>query len=96
MKAMLVNAALVLLGLAPWVISRGTDLYAARLGCTLDSSVVHPCLHGGANIGHALYAWGMAWVYLIVTVPLSMTLLVVYNIFRRRRAPQVRPTGAAG
>lgn len=46
---------------------------------------VHPCPFREADIGSALYAGGMAWVYSIVSIPLSLTLAVVYNIWRVTR-----------
>jgi hypothetical protein len=85
MKAFLVNFAISLLGLAPTAVSFGARLLASHLGCTLDDTTIHPCAFQGADIGRELYAGGMAWMASIVTVPLALTLIVVYNIFRRAR-----------
>jgi len=85
MQAFLVNFALALLGLAPAVVSIGARMLASHLGCMLDDSTIHACAFQGADIGHELYAGGMAWMASIVTVPLALTLIVVYNIIRRAR-----------
>jgi hypothetical protein len=84
-RTILVNAAIALLGVAPALISLAVRKAAANLGCQLDDSIIHPCLSGGGDIGRSLHAWGMAWVFLIVTVPLSLTAAAVYNIVRPSR-----------
>jgi len=85
MKAFLVNFVLVLLGLAPSLVSFGARMLASHLGCALDDSAIHPCAYQGSDIGRELYTGGMAWMASIVTVPLALTLIVVYNIIRRAR-----------
>jgi hypothetical protein len=85
LQTILVNLAIAAFGLAPVAISLGTGVFASEVGCELGEGSVHRCLFRGEDIGHTLYVLGMAWVYLLVTLPLSLTLAVVYNIFNRRR-----------
>ena len=85
LKTSLVNLAIAILGIAPIVISVGTSAFASHLGCPVTEGSVHPCAFRGTDIGGELYAGGMAWVYSMVTVPLSLTLAVVYNIWRLTR-----------
>jgi hypothetical protein len=84
-KTSLVNLAIAILGIAPIAISLATSAFASHLGCEVSQGSVHPCLFREADIGGALYAGRMAWVYSIVTIPLSLTLAVVYNIWRLTR-----------
>jgi hypothetical protein len=84
-KTALVNLAIAILGIAPLAISLGTSAFASHLGCEVSEGSVHPCSFRDADIGGALYAGGMAWVYSMVTIPLSLTLAVVYNIWRLTR-----------
>lgn len=83
-KTVVVNLAIAALGLAPVAISLGTGMFASQVGCELGKGAVHPCLFRGEDIGPALYVLGMAWVFILVTLPLSLTLAFVYNIFNRR------------
>jgi hypothetical protein len=84
-KTVFVNLAIATLGLAPVAISLGTRVFASQVGCEPGTGSVHPCLFRGDDIGPALYVLGMAWVFILVTLPLSLTLAFVYNIFNRRR-----------
>jgi hypothetical protein len=91
-RTVVVNLVIATFGLAPVAISLGTGMFASRVGCELGEGSVHRCLFKGEDIGHTLYVMGMAWVYMLVTLPLSLTLGVVYNIFNRR-APRPADAG---
>ncbi len=84
LQTILVNLAIAAFGLSPVVLSLATRAYASHVGCELGDAV-HPCLLDGEDIGRRLHALGMAWAAILFTLPLSLTIAVVYNIFNRQR-----------
>jgi hypothetical protein len=96
-RVRLVSVAIaIVVGLSPIAISLGAGYFAAFLGCELDEGNPHRCMFRGRNIGESLYAWGMAGLYCIVTVPVSAALIVVYNLVMRARIMPPADFGQSG
>ena len=59
-------------------------------GCQLDEGSVHPCIIFGIDFGGVLYALGMGFWLIFLTLPtgLIMLALLAFDAARRKRIPK--------
>jgi hypothetical protein len=83
---------IVLVGVLPLL----TTLFAVGIaeanGCTINESVLTPCIIGGTDWGYWLQFGGISALYLLLTFPVAFVLFVIWlivllihrGVFRRR------------
>jgi hypothetical protein len=92
-KLFRILAALILLVcLAPGLMTVWAGWMANRHGCTLHEGFTNPCIVGGQDIGGTLYTFGMMGWFMIATLPIAAAVLVAWiaveliRLARRRHA----------
>jgi hypothetical protein len=73
----LVALLIILVALAPMLVSMGAGLYAEHHGCILHEGAISPCVVGNVDVGKTLYSLGMLGWLGIVTLPIGAVALLV-------------------
>ena len=87
-------ALILLVGVLPLFTTLFAVGVAEANGCTINESVLTPCLIGGTDWGYWLQAGGISVFYILLTLPLAFVLFVIWlvvllihrGVFRRRVA----------
>jgi hypothetical protein len=71
-------AAIILVGISPFLVSGIAGSIASANGCELHEGFANPCVIGGVDYGDDLYAMGVAGWLVFMTLPVAAILFALY------------------
>jgi Na+/H+ antiporter NhaD/arsenite permease-like protein len=92
-RVFLAYLCIVLLGIAPLLVTIISASVAHALGCQVDEGSNHPCAIFGFDWGSAFYVLAVFGWFTIITLPLSalaligLTIFLLVKKFRKDTAP---------